>query len=118
MYYFRPVAPCASPPPPRPSIFLIILFLSTTLLKGMTSISFHKQWPLTSQSRGSFLKENKWSFFMDQTPRPHPTNRFLGSVGPRNCRGRYLASLQVGSFIHGCLFCDQVGNFKPKSHQI
>jgi hypothetical protein len=34
--------------------FLIILFGSTTLLTGKTDISLHKQWPLTSQSHGSF----------------------------------------------------------------
>jgi hypothetical protein len=33
--------------------FPIILFLYTTLVTGMTGISFHMQWPLTSQSRGS-----------------------------------------------------------------
>jgi hypothetical protein len=33
----------------RPSHFYII-FLSTTLLTGMTGISFHLQWSLTSQS--------------------------------------------------------------------
>jgi hypothetical protein len=32
--------------------------LSTSLLTGMTGISLHVQWPLTSQSHGSFLKEN------------------------------------------------------------
>jgi hypothetical protein len=32
--------------------------MSTTLLTGMTSISLHMQWPLTSQLHGSFLKEN------------------------------------------------------------
>jgi hypothetical protein len=35
----------------------------------MTSISFHVKWPLTSQSHGSFLKENKCFFSLtDQTP--------------------------------------------------
>jgi hypothetical protein len=34
-------APCASPPPPRLSIFQIILFLLTTLLTGMTGITLH-----------------------------------------------------------------------------
>jgi hypothetical protein len=50
--------PCASPP--RPSIFWIILFLSTTLSTGMTGISLHMQCPMTPQSHGSFLKENNW----------------------------------------------------------
>jgi hypothetical protein len=35
----------------------------------MTGIYLHAQWLLTSQSRGSFLKENIF-FVMDQTPRP------------------------------------------------
>jgi hypothetical protein len=47
-----PMDPCASPPP-RPSIFVIILFGSTTLLTGMTGISLHLQWPLTFQTHGS-----------------------------------------------------------------
>jgi hypothetical protein len=38
--------------------FPISIFLSTTLLTGMTSISLHVQWPLNSQSHGSFLKKN------------------------------------------------------------
>jgi hypothetical protein len=37
-------------------------FLSTTLLTGMTGIFLHMQWPLTSQSRGSFRKES--NFFL------------------------------------------------------
>jgi hypothetical protein len=57
--------PCASPLP-WPSSFLIILFLSTTLLTRMTSISLHKQWPLTSQSHGSFSQKSYliFLFFM------------------------------------------------------
>jgi hypothetical protein len=35
-----------------PPFFPTILFLTTTLLIGMTGISFHMQWPLTSQSHG------------------------------------------------------------------
>jgi hypothetical protein len=53
--------PCASPPP-RPSIFPIILFLSPTLFTAMTSISLHMRWPLTSQLHGSVLKENHCFF--------------------------------------------------------
>jgi hypothetical protein len=45
--------PCASPL--WPSIFRIILYLSTTLLTGITSISLHMQWPLTSQSHGNLM---------------------------------------------------------------
>jgi hypothetical protein len=55
------------------SLFRIILFLSTTLLTRMIGIFLHRQWPLTSQSHGSFLKENYCFFVVDQTPRPYPT---------------------------------------------
>jgi hypothetical protein len=37
--------------------------LSTTLLTEMTGISLHMQWPLISQCRGSFLKENNCFIF-------------------------------------------------------
>jgi hypothetical protein len=40
------------------------------MLTGMTSISLHMQWPLTSQSQVSSLKENNWFFVTDQTPCP------------------------------------------------
>jgi hypothetical protein len=60
--------PCASPPP-WPSIFSDYSFQVQHPLTGMTGNSLHMQWPLTSQSHGSFLKEN--NFFTDQTP--HPT---------------------------------------------
>jgi hypothetical protein len=49
----RSATPCDCPPPPWPSIFSIILFLSITLLIGKTCISWQMQWPLTSQSHGS-----------------------------------------------------------------
>jgi hypothetical protein len=52
LMFFGSATPCASPPP-RPSIFPIILFLSTTLATGMTGISLHMQWPMISQSHGS-----------------------------------------------------------------
>jgi hypothetical protein len=52
--------------------FFDYFFLSTTLLTRMTGISFHMQWPLTSQSNGSFLKENNWFFITDKFPRPGP----------------------------------------------
>jgi hypothetical protein len=39
----------------RPPFFLIILFLSTTLLTGTTGNSLHIQWPLTSQSQWRHL---------------------------------------------------------------
>jgi hypothetical protein len=43
-----------------PPFFPIILFLSTTLITGMTGITLQMQWPLTSQSHDSFLKESNW----------------------------------------------------------
>jgi hypothetical protein len=58
--FLRVSAPCASPPPPQPPIFPIILFLATTLATGMTGISLHMQWPLTLQLHGSIIKENNW----------------------------------------------------------
>jgi hypothetical protein len=48
---FWTATPCASPHP-RPSIFLIFFFVSTTLLTGMTGNSLHMQRALTSQSQG------------------------------------------------------------------
>jgi hypothetical protein len=46
----------ASPYASSPPSFPMILFLSTTLLTGMTVISLHMHWPLTSQSHGSGRK--------------------------------------------------------------
>jgi hypothetical protein len=40
--------------------FRVILFVPTTLSTGMTGISWHMQWPLTSQSHGSILKANNY----------------------------------------------------------
>jgi hypothetical protein len=37
-----------------PPFFPIIIFLSTTLLTGMTGISLHVLWPITSQNRRQF----------------------------------------------------------------
>jgi hypothetical protein len=51
----------------------IILFLSPPLLTRITGSSLHMQWPLTSQSHSSFLKENNWVFIMYQTTRPYLT---------------------------------------------
>jgi hypothetical protein len=45
-----------------PPFFLIILFLSTTLLTKMTGISLHMPWPPSSKSHFSFLKENNCFF--------------------------------------------------------
>jgi hypothetical protein len=55
----RPLVPLLLHGPP---FFLMILFLSTTLLTGMTCISLHMRWPLTLQSHGSFLKENNFLY--------------------------------------------------------
>jgi hypothetical protein len=49
---------------------MIILFRYTTLLTGMTGISLHMQWPLTSQSHGSFSQREQLFFVMYQTPGP------------------------------------------------
>jgi hypothetical protein len=49
-------SPGASPST-RPSTFMIILFLPTMLLTGISGISLHVQWPPTSRLHGSFLKE-------------------------------------------------------------
>jgi hypothetical protein len=41
------------------------------LLTGMTGISLHMQWPLTSQLHGSVSQREQLFFFVtDQTPRP------------------------------------------------
>jgi hypothetical protein len=50
----------------------MILFVSTTLLTGMTGISLYMQWSMASQLHDSLLEENNWFFVMDQTPRPPP----------------------------------------------
>jgi hypothetical protein len=39
------------------------------MLTGMTSISLHVQWPLTSQSHDGLLEENNCFFVTHQTPR-------------------------------------------------
>jgi hypothetical protein len=53
----------------HPPFFLIILFFSTTLSTGMTGISLHMQWPLSSQSDVSILKVNNRFVITDQNPR-------------------------------------------------
>jgi hypothetical protein len=47
---------------PALHFFQIMIFMCTTLLTGMTSISLHMHWPLTSRAHGSFLKENSTPF--------------------------------------------------------
>jgi hypothetical protein len=55
-WWGRSATSCASPL--RPSIFSDYSFSCPP--PGMTGISLHMQWPLTSQSHGSFLKEKNW----------------------------------------------------------
>jgi hypothetical protein len=81
------------PPPPRPTI--CNLLKSTTLSTGMTGISLHMQWPLTTQLRGSILKENNWFFVMDQSPLT-PSTLCLFITSRAQCVGSKLAS----SWIH------------------
>jgi hypothetical protein len=45
-----------------PNFFPIVLFGSTTLFTGMTGISLHMQWPLTSQLRGSFSQREQCTY--------------------------------------------------------
>jgi hypothetical protein len=62
-----------------PPFFPIMLFGSTTLLTGMTGISLHMQWPLTSQSHGSDSQRDQLVFFVkDLTPRPLKNLNYLG----------------------------------------
>jgi hypothetical protein len=67
--FFGSATPCAFPPP-WPYIFSDYSFWSTALLTGMTGISLHMQWPLTSQSHGSVSKRKISFFVTDQTPCP------------------------------------------------
>jgi hypothetical protein len=59
---FGSTIPCACPLS-CPQFFLIILFVSTTLTTGMTSISLHMQWPPTSQLLSSFSQRKQLFFF-------------------------------------------------------
>jgi hypothetical protein len=53
--FFGSATTCASPPA-RASIFSDYSFcVTTTLLAGMTGISLHMQWPLTSRSHGNLM---------------------------------------------------------------
>jgi hypothetical protein len=57
----RPLVPLLLLGPP---FFPIILFGSTTLLTGMTGISLHMQWPLTSQLHGSVSQRERLVFLL------------------------------------------------------
>jgi hypothetical protein len=60
-----------------PQFFPIILFGSTTLLTGMTGISLHMQWPLTSQSHGGVSQRKQLDFFVtEQNSTPIITQSF------------------------------------------
>jgi hypothetical protein len=69
--------------------------LSSTLLTGMTGISLQMKWPQTSQSYGSFLKENNF-FVTDQTPWPYPT-RSLPAQGFKNILAKENG-VKIGNF--------------------
>jgi hypothetical protein len=55
--------------------FRLFLFGSTTLLTGMTGISLHMQWPLTSQLHGSVFQREQLvkiiAFVMSRVARWH-----------------------------------------------
>jgi uncharacterized membrane protein YhfC len=58
--FFGSATPCAFPPPPY--IFSDYSFWSTTLLTGVTGISLHMQWPLTSQLNSSVSQREQLFF--------------------------------------------------------
>jgi hypothetical protein len=101
-----------------PPFFLISLFVSTTLLTGMTSISLHMHWSLTSQSYGSFLEENNSFFHYRSNSMPPNQDSFsvyltlilLKYIGiPTNNAFRFLnnsnkAFHHGGTRIHDLLF--------------
>jgi hypothetical protein len=62
IHFWVSVTPCAFPLP-RPSISSDYSFLVDHPVTRMTGISLHMQWPLTSQSHGSILKENNCFVF-------------------------------------------------------
>jgi hypothetical protein len=52
------------------------------LLTGMSGISLHMQWPLTSQLHGSVSQREQLVFFVtDQNPRPYPTRSLHAKLG-------------------------------------
>jgi hypothetical protein len=57
----RPLVPLLLLGPP---FFPIILFRSTTLSTGMTGITLHMQWPLTSLSHGSVSQREHFVFLL------------------------------------------------------
>jgi hypothetical protein len=81
----RPLVPLLLLGPPFFPINVFFWGGGTTLLPGMTSISLHMQWPLTSLLHGSVSQRGPhWFFVTDQTPRD------LEVLCARGCRGRFL----------------------------
>jgi hypothetical protein len=76
-----------------PPFFPIILFGYKTLLTGMTGISLHMQWPLTSQSHGSLLAIILLICSTEKTPEKavHPM------YGRNNCEFKVLLCALDGS---------------------
>jgi hypothetical protein len=68
--FWGPATPCAFPPP-RPSIFSDYSFWSNALLTGMTGISLHMRWPLTSQLHGSVSQREQLVFRYGSNPMPN-----------------------------------------------
>jgi hypothetical protein len=103
--------PCASPHP-WSSLFLIILFLSTTLPIEMTGISLHMQRPLTSQSHGSILKENYWFYCYGK--KLHSLIRL--EVSPPRF-GRFFFSKASGPFVNNLHTIDSSPDAKVSSER-
>jgi hypothetical protein len=82
-----------------PPFFQIIIFLSTALSTRMTVISLHMQWPLTSQSPGSFLKENK-----------RTRERSPGKKAPQERK----KSFEFVDFLTGGQVCEKVAQNKAQ----
>jgi hypothetical protein len=60
---------------------------STTLLSGMTGISLHMQWPLTSQSHGSVSQREQLDFLLrTKLQARHWSN--ISYIGSRLCMSR------------------------------
>jgi hypothetical protein len=67
--------------------------MSTTLLTGMTGISFHMQWPLTSQSHGNFLRVHSYFTFVEKLRFAH------GPLHPNLCFWSILFKKIVSHFL-------------------
>jgi hypothetical protein len=89
----RPLVPLLLLGPP---FFPIILFGSTTLLTGMTGISLHIQWPLTSQLHGS-VSQREQLFFLLQI-KLHTHARLYSKMYLQKCE------FQMQAFIKKCMY--------------